>query len=132
MIKIGDSMKNKRGFTLVELTAVVILLALISVLGYSYITKSINSKKEDISEAMNKIINEAASIYMGYNPTNYKKIDGNVYCIKLSELTDLELLSNPIIDPITSKTISLDKYIKVEVNVDEYIYNTVDLCTEKR
>ena len=123
---------NKKGFTFVELTAVVILLALVSILAFNIITKSINSKKNDISDAMNKIIYEASSIYMGYNPNNYSKIDGNVYCIKLGDLTDLELLNDPIIDPVTNKNISLNKYVKVEVNVDEYLYNIVDSCTVKR
>jgi len=123
---------NKKGFTFVELTAVVILLALVSVLAFNIITKSVNSKKNDISDAMNKIIYEASSIYMGYNPNNYSKIDGNVYCIKLGDLTDLELLNDPIIDPVTNKNISLNKYVKVEVNVNNYLYNIVDSCTEKR
>lgn len=123
---------NKKGFTFVELTAVVILLALVSVLAFNIITKSVNSKKNDISDAMNKIIYEASSIYMGYNPNNYSKIDGNIYCIKLGDLTDLELLNDPIIDPVTNKNIPLNKYVKVEVNVNDYLYDIVDLCTEKR
>lgn len=125
-------MKNKKGFTFVELTAVIILLAMVSVLSYSFITKSINSKKQEISDAMSKIIYEASNIYMGYNPDIYSMIDGNVYCIRLGELTDLELLNNPLVDPITNKNISLDNYVKVEVNVNQYLYNIVDTCTEKR
>lgn len=125
-------MKNKKAFTLVELTAVVMLLALISILTFSVITKSINSKKTEISDAMNKIIYESTDIYMGYNQTEYKKIDGNIYCVKLSELTDLELLNTPLLDPVTNKEISLDNYVKIEVNVDEYLYSTVNECTEKR
>ena len=124
-------MKNK-GFTLVELTAVVILLALVSILGFAVINNSISSKKNDISDAMNKIIYEAANIYISYNESNYSKIDGNVYCIKLSELTDMELLQTPLLDPVTNKEVSLDNYVKLEVNVNEYIYNTVNDCKEKR
>lgn len=130
IIKIGDGMK--KGFTLIELTAVIILIALISILGFTLISNNINSKKGEISEAMNKIIFEASNIYMGYNPNNYLKLDDNVYCIKLSELTSLDLLSNPLIDPISNEEISLDKYVKVEVNAEEYLYSIVDNCTEKR
>lgn len=124
-------MKNK-GFTLVELIAVVIILALISLLGYSYINDSVSSKKNDFSEAFNKIIIDAANIYIGYNPNNYAKVDGNIYCIKLSELTDYEILSEPLVDPITNENVSLDNYVKLEVNVDEYIYTIENNCTEKR
>jgi len=130
IIRIGDGMK--KGFTLVELTAVIILIALISILGFTIINNSINSKKNEISETMNQIIYEASSIYMGYNPNNYLKVDDNVYCIKLSDLTDLDLLTKPLIDPITNKEISLNKYVKVEVNAEEYLYSIVDNCTEKR
>ena len=124
-------MKNK-GFTLVELTGVVIILALVSLLGYSYITNAVSSKKDDFSEAFNKIIIDATNIYIGYNPNNYSKVDGNVYCIKLSELIDYEILSKPLVDPVTNEEVSLDNYVKLEVNVDEYIYTIENSCTEKR
>ena len=130
IIKIGDGMK--KGFTLIELTAVIILIALISVLGFTLISNNINSKKDEISEAMNKIIFEASNIYMGYNQKNYLKIDDNIYCIKLSNLIDLDLLSKPLIDPVSNEEISLDKYVKIEVNAEEYLYSVVDDCTEKR
>ena len=59
-------------------------------------------------------------------------IDGNVYCIKLKELTDYEVLTAPLIDPVSNKDVSLDNFVKLEVNVDDYIYNIVESCTEKR
>lgn len=123
---------KKKGFTLVELTAVVIILALVSILGFSYINNVISTKKDDLSDAFNKIVVEAAKIYVSYNPNNYMMEDGNLYCIKLSELIDYELLSSPLIDPVTNKQISEDKFVKMEVNVDEYLYSIVDTCTEKR
>jgi len=95
-------------------------------------SNNINSKKDEISEAMNKIIFEASNIYMGYNQKNYLKIDDNIYCIKLSNLIDLDLLSKPLIDPVSNEEISLDKYVKIEVNAEEYLYSVVDDCTEKR
>ena len=122
----------KKGFTLVELTAVVVLISLIFLISYSVISNSINAKKEEISDTMNKIIYEAANIYIGYNPSNYSMVDGNLYCIKLNDLVEYELLSNPLLDPITNKEISLNKYVKLEVNVDEYQYSIVDSCNEKR
>lgn len=124
-------MKNK-GFTLVELTAVVIILALLSLLGFSFINNSISSKQNELSDAFNKIIIDAANIYVSYNPNNYVKVDGNVYCIKFSDLTDLELLTEPLRDPITNKEVSLNNYVKLEVNIDNYLYTITDKCTEKR
>ena len=122
----------KKGFTLIELTAVIILIALISILGFTLISNNINSKKDEISETMNKIIFDASNIYMGYNPNNYLKTDDNIYCIKLSELTDLDLLSKPLVDPVSNEEISLNKYVKVEVNAEEYLYSIVNECIEKR
>lgn len=124
-------MKNK-GFTLIELTAVVLILALISFIGFSYITNQVSSKKQQFSDAFNKIVFNATDVYISYNPNNYKMIDGNVYCIKLKELVDYEVLTTPLIDPVSNKDVSLDNFVKLEVNVDDYIYNIVDSCTEKR
>lgn len=131
IILIGDNMKNK-GFTLIELTAVVIILALISFIGFSYITNQVNSKKQQLSDAFNKVVYDASDIYVSYNENNYPMIDGNVYCIKFNELIDYEILTTPLVDPITNKEVSLDNYVKLEVNVDEFLYEVVQTCTEKR
>ncbi len=122
----------KKGFTLVELIAVVILIAAISVLGITLINKNVNRKKAEISDAMMKIINSSAEVYMSYNPSNYKKTNGNIYCIKLSTLVELEILQSPIQDPVTKNNIDENKYVKVEVNNSQYKYNIEDECTEKR
>lgn len=122
----------KKGFTLIELTAVIIIIALISLLAFPLVDNLINFKQNEISETMNQIIFNATDIYIGYNPNNYSKIDNNIYCIKLSDLNDLDLISNPLIDPISNEEISLNKYVKVEVNALEYLYSIVDECIEKR
>lgn len=122
----------KRGFTLVELTAVIIVLALISLIGFSFINNMVASKEKELSDTFNKIVFDATDLYVSYNSNNYPMIDGNVYCIKLKELTDMEILTEPLIDPITNKEVSLDKYVELEVNVDEYLYEIKDTCTEKR
>lgn len=124
-------MKNK-GFTLVELTAVVIILAVISLIGFSYINNMVANEKNELSDAFNKIVFDATDLYVSYNQSNYAMIDGNVYCIKLKELTDMEILNEPLKDPITNEEVSLEKYVKLEVNVNEYLYEVVDTCTEKR
>ena len=54
----------KKGFTLVELIAVVTLIALISILALPPILNSINQKKNELSDAMVTIINQATSLYI--------------------------------------------------------------------
>ncbi len=121
----------KKGFTLIELTAVIILIASISILGIVSINRNVNMKKNDISDAMQQIINASADIYMGYSIENYPKKYGDVYCIKLNKLTDLDILQSPIIDPVTKETIAEDKFIRIEIS-SSTIYSLVDTCTEKR
>jgi len=122
----------KRGFTLVELIAVVIILAIISLIGFSYINNIVANKEKELSDTFNKIVFDATDIYISYNQKKYSMIDGNVYCIKLKELTDMEILTEPLIDPITNEEVSLEKFVELEVNVDEYLYDIKDSCTEKR
>ncbi len=119
----------KKGFTLVELTAVIIIVGMISIIGIASLNRRVNQKKDEISEAMQNIINASADIYMDYNPENYRKIEGNIYCIKLRDLVDMDILQSPITDPVTKNVVSEDKYVKVEIGNN---YTIVSACTEKR
>ena len=92
LFKVGDAMKNKKGFTLVEIIVCIALLAVIgSVIGVSIFNNSNENKEEE------KIINEvitAADVY--YLETELKKA-----ITKHSELlaacTDLQIKADEII-----------------------------------
>lgn len=120
----------KKGFTLVELLAVIIILGLLTIIAIPSIVGILNNEKENISDSMKNIIINASSLYIEDNSGVYPKVNNNVYCIKLESLVNDNRLSNPLKDPVTNKEIDLNKYIKVSIINDLYNYDIVDICTE--
>ncbi len=130
----------KRGFTLVEMIAVILLMALISITVLPSILNQVNNKKEEISESSEKIIFSAASNYLNNKTITYPKLSGNTYCITLNELVQNGELSSPVKDIKSGNEISLNTIIKASLNAySDYEYCLVDetdvtcnSCTEIR
>lgn len=130
----------KRGFTLVEMIAVILLMALISITVLPSILNQVNNKKEEISEASEKIIFSAASNYLNNKTITYPKLSRNTYCITLNELVQNGELSSPVKDIKSGNEISLNTIIKASLNAySDYEYCLVDetdvtcnSCTEIR
>lgn len=120
----------KKGFTLVELLAVIIILGLLTIIAIPSIIGILNNEKENISDSMKNIIINASSLYIEDNSGVYPKVNNNVYCIKLESLVNDNRLSKPLKDPVTNKEIDLNKYVKVSIINDLYDYDIVDICTE--
>jgi len=123
---------KKKGFTLVEMIAVVIIIAIIAVLAVPPVLQSIRGAKDEISDAMKKVIISASDIYMDADKDNYVRYNGNRYCITIKQLVEDERLNNPVYDPTTSKEISQDKFVQVDIFDNEYSYEIVDTCEEIR
>ena len=120
----------KKGFTLVELLAVIIILGLLTIIAIPSIIGILNNEKENISDSMKNIIINASSLYIEDNSGVYPKVNNNVYCIKLESLVNDNRLSKPLKDSVTNKEIDLNKYVKVSIINDLYNYDIVDICTE--
>lgn len=108
-------MKNK-GFTLMEMIAAIIIIALLTVLIVPTVMNQIADKKEEIDNSTKRIIYEAAELYMSNNASNYPKLSGNKYCISLDKLVQSGLLETPIKDFKTNKEIPLTQNVSVTVN----------------
>ena len=120
----------KKGFTLVELLSVIIILGLLTIIAIPSIIGILNNEKENISDSMKNVIINASSLYIEDNSGVYPKVNNNVYCIKLESLVNDNRLSKPLKDPVTNKEIDLNKYVKVSIINDLYNYDIVDICTE--
>ncbi len=90
----------KKGFTLVELLAIIVILAVIALIATPIVKDSIaNSKEQALKETINSI--ERAAYNYGYQndigyDTNYKKLT-------LDELISKGFLKGDIINPVTNE-----------------------------
>lgn len=110
-------MKNKKGFTLVELLAVIAILSIIMIIAVPKVINQINNKKESLLETNKGLIIAAARNYvLDYNldvPTS----------LSLSEMCNLEYLSCPIENPVNKN--NMNGYVNIDAN-KIYSYSETD------
>lgn len=106
----------KKGFTLIEMIAVIGIIGLMSIIIMPNIINQVSNKKGEISEATKKLLFSAAERYMEDNELDYPKISSNVYCVKLQTLINNNYLSYPIKDVQSGENMETSKRVKTTVN----------------
>lgn len=112
----------KKGFTLIETIAVVIILGLLFALVYPSISKKINDTTDLITEAETKLVLEGAKDYI--EKTTSDSVLYSTKCVTVNDLIEGGYLSK---DSITN--ISLNSYVKVELS-NTSNYTIQDVCTD--
>lgn len=92
----------QKGFTLMELLGVLVILSLLMIILAPNILEQLNSRKGEVSEAQEETIKSATELYVSNHPNQYK--EGNTYCICLSTLQDSGTLSEKLTNEITGET----------------------------
>ena len=129
----SDKMK-KSGFTLVELLGVIVIVAALSLIVFPIVMGQFRKNKSQISAVTERLIEEAASLYVDANPNQYELMNGNVYCVTLNQLVNSGNLSEPLIDSSTGDKIPLTYTVKISVinNQFYYSFNGGNSCVESR
>lgn len=109
---------KQKGFTLVELLAIVILLGIVFALVYPNIIAQIEKNDKKINEYTLELIYNAANTYIKKN--NIIEV-GKTYCVEVSKLDSENLIPVDIDD-------YKDKSIIVRVGKNKKTYNFVDDC----
>lgn len=103
---------NRKGFTLVELLAVIIILALLALITTTSITKLVSDAKNDLSDTQIKLIESAAKMWGTENIMELPNENECAY-ITLEELQTYGLIDSKIID---SKTATEIKNLKIKIS----------------
>ena len=106
----------KKGFTLIEMIAVIGIIAIMSIMVMPLIMNQIAEKKEKISDTTNDLIFTAVDLYLNDNISNFPKQVGSKYCVKLETLVSKGYLKSPLKDVKTGKQLDTSRFIKIEVN----------------
>ncbi len=117
-------MKNK-GFTLVELIAIILVLSIILTVGFTTLSNSLENSNDRKYQTMIKNLEMAAEEYVNL-PGVYRKVDeelkeGKRVTIDITDLVNAEVIDQIPTNPKTKKEIT--GYIIVEKNSNnELIY----------
>lgn len=100
----------KKGFTLVELLASIVLLGLLMMVSYPKIIEMVENKNEEIDESKQTLIYSAVDTYINNNLNDYPKDIGAKYCFSID---------------------FLDKENLIPVDVDDYLTKSVRIIIGK-
>ena len=110
-----------RAFTLIELMAVIILLAIIAAISFPFIQDSINESKENTCKDQKQTIEYAAKRWAAQNSTKL----GNSTTVSIQKLKDEGYLSSDkrIENPIDNKEMTGSVTITYDSKYKQYKYN---------
>ena len=103
----------KRGYTLVELLGVMIILGLILLVSFPIIINQIKKSNEAISESTRILIESSAELYINDNEAEYPINPGAIYYVAVETLVNEGLVSKSL------KDLDIKDYVKVTVKEDK-------------
>lgn len=110
---------NKKGFTLVELLAVIIILSALALLASTSVTNVVRNSKSDLYNSQINLIKSAAEAW-GADNINKLPSEGTCKYLTLSNLQGYGLVEPSIINPKTNQEFSGDMKIKIMSEATEY------------
>ncbi|MEG0825884.1 MAG: type II secretion system protein [Bacilli bacterium] len=118
----------KKGFTFVELLAVVTIIGMLALIVLPKIVERFEKKREEASNMALEVIYLATNEYLLSNSKVIDEVKG-YSCISLKTLVESGNLIEPIIDPKTGSKIKTTNTVEVTRSNNQYkfLYNT-DRC----
>lgn len=108
-------MKSKKGFTLVEVLAVVIIISILIAIVVPNIFSSVDKAKIKSYNILIETFKDNTKLYISRHQEIVDAtilVDGH-YLLTLDDLYQDKLIKNPIIDPRTNENISLTKTLLI-------------------
>lgn len=115
---------NKKGFTLVELLAVIIILSLLALLASTSVSKIVKDSKSDLYDTQIELIKSAAEAWGADNLYDLPDA-GTCKTLTLKDLKQYGLIDPEIKDPRTNKLFSDNLMIKITGEENKYGLNNI-------
>ncbi|MFA5407957.1 MAG: prepilin-type N-terminal cleavage/methylation domain-containing protein [Bacilli bacterium] len=119
-------MRKNKGFTLVELLAVIVILAIILAVAIPGIGAIINSSKKSSYNSQMNLIKKAASLYMA------KYSNGTTTSVRLDDLIEAGFIKDSVVNPVTNEAFDTNIIINTSSsgNISDYeVYEGPELVT---
>ena len=125
-------MKNKKGFTLVELLGVLVVLTIIIMIAYPLITTYVNNTKQKSYDTQMEILLTNLKDYASDYKPILPKEDGEYVIITLGQLKSVGVIKDNIINPLDGKVIEDSMEFKIIKEGTDYIYEILENSVETR
>ena len=120
----------KKGFTLVELIGVIVVLGLISLIVVPSVTNSLKVNKKKLCKIQLTNIVEAAKVWGGDNLYSLPEIIGDTKTIALAELQANGYISDDVVNPVTKDKFSPDPVVTITKTSSGFDYQ-IDLDSQQ-
>ena len=119
---------NKKGFSLVELLAVVVILGLIAAIGIGVTSNLVEKSKREKMESQKNTVTMSAQTYMQNNKNLVPKIIGETKIIRVSDLRAMNYLTEDIKNE-KGESCMEKSYVRVyKLSNTEYTYTPFLYC----
>lgn len=108
---------NRRGFTLVELLAVILVIALIATFALPQVLNQFSNNSEELSERQIQMIEEAGLAYVELYNDDYADKES---CVRLDDLVQADLLNEGFVKEALGNNYNSQKSLKVTYNNKRY------------
>lgn len=119
---------KKKGFTLAELLAVIVILGLIAIITIPAVTKTLGNTKANLCEDQLKNIKEAARLYGSDHLLDLPSAEGDTTNITLGVLQDEGYIATDLENPKNKEPISRDLKITIKKQGKKYVYDVQNFC----
>ncbi len=119
-------MKMTKGFTMVEMLGVLVILIITFIIMYPCLTRMIKDTNDGIDAATLSIIEDATATFLTDKNNVYPKDDDYTYCITLSELIDNANLTENQISSLNDP----DMIVKTTFVDNKPVYSITKTCTD--
>lgn len=105
----------KKGFTLVELLGVIMVLGILALIAFPPIINQIKKIRDKVSDSTLTLIYSAVDNYLDDHKNDYPIREDAVYCVSLDALVSDGALKEPITDAHSNNEIDLNRVIMIDI-----------------
>lgn len=116
----------KKGFTLIEMVAVIVILGIIGVIAVTSIDNMLKKREEEAYDIQIQNIIDGAKMWAGEHVFELPESEGEYIIISLSDLKKPGYVKNDITNPLTEKQFSNSLKIKITVKNNNYTYEIIE------
>ena len=129
ILMIGDTMREKNGFTLLELMAVIVVLALLTLIIYPPIESALIKSRNQSYETQISEIEEGAKNWAADHITELPDEDNSIK-VTIKTLEDGGYIAEDLIDPRYNKPLDKNKAVIITNVGNQYQYKFEDRTDE--